>query len=100
MSDEQPNNPLHGVTLKAILEDLVDRRGWIDLGSRIDIKCFTNDPSMSSSLKFLRRNEWARKKVEALYLDDQRRIAKNQKRNRRRKAMRQYRVAQESGEDE
>ena len=98
MSDEQPKNPLHGITLATILEDLVSRRGWIDLGSQIDIKCFTNDPSMSSSLKFLRRNEWARKKVERLYLDDQRRAERNKKRNQRRKAMRAHRAAEEAGE--
>ena len=74
MSDEQPNNLLHGITLKAILEDLVSRRGWSDLGAHINIRCFTHDPSMKSSLKFLRRTEWARAKVEKLYVDDQRRI--------------------------
>lgn len=70
MSLEQPNNPLHGITLKAIVEDLVERHGWADLGALINIRCFTHDPSVKSSLKFLRRTEWARKKVEQLYLDD------------------------------
>ena len=70
---EQPNNPLHGLTLKAIVEQLVARRGWPDLAQRIRIRCFSSDPSVASSLKFLRKNEWARKKVEALYLEDQRR---------------------------
>jgi uncharacterized protein (DUF2132 family) len=69
---EQPNNPLHGITLKAILEDLVERRGWLDLGERINIRCFTHDPSIKSSLKFLRRTPWAREKVERLYLRDHR----------------------------
>ena len=62
---------LHGVTLKALLTDLVDEYGWEELGQRITIKCFTNDPSISSSLKFLRRTPWARKKVEALYIKTQ-----------------------------
>ena len=100
MSDEQPKNPLHGLTLKAILEDLVTRRGWADLGSQIDIRCFTHDPSVSSSLKFLRKNEWARAKVERLYLDDQRRIERKRKRNRRRAAMRAHRAAEEPSGDE
>jgi uncharacterized protein (DUF2132 family) len=63
-----PNDPLHGITLEAILTQLVERHGWAELGERIPIKCFTNDPSIKSSLKFLRRTPWARKKVEALYL--------------------------------
>ena len=70
MSDEQPKNPLHGITLKTIVEELVERRGWEDLASRIDIRCFSHDPSIGSTLKFLRRTEWARKKVERLYLAD------------------------------
>lgn len=74
---EQPNNPLHGITLKAILEDLVERRGWLDLGERINIRCFTHDPSLKSSLKFLRRTPWAREKVERLYLRDHRRRGAN-----------------------
>jgi len=76
MSDEQPNNPLHGITLKMIVEDLVERRGWADLAARINIRCFKNDPSVKSSLKFLRKTEWARTKVEQLYLNDQRRRTK------------------------
>ncbi len=72
MAAEQPNNPLHGITLKAIVEDLVERRGWDDLAFRIDINCFKQDPSISSTLKFLRKTEWARKKVERLYLADKR----------------------------
>jgi uncharacterized protein (DUF2132 family) len=65
----QPNNPLHGMTLEMILTQLVDRYGWAELGERIPIKCFTDNPSLKSSLKFLRRTPWARKKVEDLYLD-------------------------------
>ena len=74
MSEEQPNNPLHGITLQAIVEDLVARRGWSDLAARINIRCFANDPSVKSSLKFLRKTEWARRQVEELYLADRRQI--------------------------
>jgi uncharacterized protein (DUF2132 family) len=66
---EQPNNPLHGVRLVDILEYLVAKYGWEELGKRINIRCFTNDPSIKSSLKFLRKTQWARDKVEQLYLD-------------------------------
>lgn len=65
---EQPNNPLHGVKLADILEYLVLAYGWEDLGEQINIRCFTKDPSIKSSLKFLRKTPWARAKVEALYL--------------------------------
>lgn len=68
MSSEQPYNPLHGITLEMILNHLVDRYGWDDLGKRIQIRCFTNNPSLKSCLKFLRRTPWARDKVESLYL--------------------------------
>jgi len=68
MTSEQLNNPLHGITLEMILNHLVEKYGWEKLGSRITIKCFTVDPSIKSSLKFLRRTPWARKKVEELYL--------------------------------
>lgn len=64
----QPNNPLHGITLEAIVTELVDVLGWEELCRRIPIRCFTNDPSVASSLKFLRRTPWARQKVESLYL--------------------------------
>jgi uncharacterized protein (DUF2132 family) len=64
----QPNNPLHGITLQAMVEFLVAEYGWEELGERIRIRCFTSDPSVSSSLKFLRKTPWARAKVEALYL--------------------------------
>jgi uncharacterized protein (DUF2132 family) len=68
MAYEQPNNPLHGVTLEMILTGLIEQYGWEELGKRIPIKCFTSNPSIKSSLKFLRRTPWARKKVEDLYL--------------------------------
>jgi uncharacterized protein (DUF2132 family) len=61
-------DPLHGVTLEMILTRLVEKVGWQELGRRIRIKCFTTDPSIASSLKFLRRTAWARQKVEMLYL--------------------------------
>lgn len=69
MSTEQPNNPLHGLKLADILDYLVDFYGWEILGQRIDINCFNSDPSIKSSLKFLRKTQWARDKVEQLYLD-------------------------------
>lgn len=65
---EQPNNPLHGIKLADIVEKLVEHYGWEELGQRININCFQNDPSVKSSLKFLRRHQWARDKVEALYI--------------------------------
>ena len=64
----QANNPLHGIKLEDLLTDLVDHYGWEELGSRIDIRCFNHDPSIKSSLKFLRKTPWARDKVEYLYL--------------------------------
>lgn len=70
MSKSNPNiDPLHGVTLEQIVTELSDFYGWKKLSKEIDIKCFKNNPSIKSSLIFLRRNEWARKKVENLYLD-------------------------------
>jgi len=67
-ADPQPNNPLHGVTLAAILEHLVATIGWDAMARAVDIRCFTNEPSITSSLKFLRKVPWARAKVEELYL--------------------------------
>ncbi len=64
---EGQRDPMHGVTLAAIVEALVARHGWASLGERVPIRCFLNDPSVASSLKFLRRTPWARAKVEALY---------------------------------
>ena len=68
MTDPQPKNPLHGLTLEAILTRLVEHYGWDELGKIITVKCFTSDPSIKSSLKFLRKTPWARKKVEDLYV--------------------------------
>jgi uncharacterized protein (DUF2132 family) len=68
MASEQPNNPLHGVTLEMILRQLVAHYGWPELGRQIEIRCFNSDPSISSSLKFLRRTPWARERVESLYV--------------------------------
>ena len=64
MTEKQPNNPLHGKTLEMILIHLVDQYGWEELGERININCFINNPSIKSSLTFLRKTPWARKKVE------------------------------------
>jgi uncharacterized protein (DUF2132 family) len=69
----QPNNPLHGLTLEMILTSLVESYGWAGLSQRIDIQCFKNDPSIKSSLKFLRQTPWAREKVENLYLHTRKR---------------------------
>jgi len=66
--ENQPNNPLHGLTLQTILTELVDHFGFDELGYRIDIRCFNYEPSIKSSLKFLRKTPWAREKVEELYL--------------------------------
>lgn len=68
MNDKQANNPLHGITLEKIINSLVEYYGWVELGQRINIRCFTSDPSVKSSLKFLRKTPWARKKVEDLYI--------------------------------
>jgi len=67
--NEQPNNPLHGVKLAFIMQRLVSAYGWETLGDQINIRCFKFDPSIKSSLKFLRRTPWARTKVENLYLE-------------------------------
>ena len=75
----QPHNPLHGLTLEAIVTALVGHYGWADLGARIPVRCFVSDPSVASSLKFLRKTAWAREKVESLYLfmlREQRRAAR------------------------
>ena len=68
MSETQHNNPLHGVTLEQILQKLVIQYGWVEMGRMIEIRCFNSDPSIKSSLKFLRKTPWARQKVEDLYL--------------------------------
>ncbi len=67
-AENQPNNPLHGVKLAEVLEFLLDEYGWKELGELIDINCFQSNPSIKSSLKFLRKTQWARTKVENLYL--------------------------------
>lgn len=67
-STTQNNNPLHGVTLARMVEDLAEFYGWDELGRLIPVRCFTHDPSVASSLKFLRKTPWARDKVEGLYL--------------------------------
>ncbi len=67
-SPAQPRNPLHGVTLEAIVTALADYYGWTELGERIPVRCFNVDPSVASSLRFLRKTPWARDKVEQLYL--------------------------------
>ena len=66
--EAQPRNPLHGITLEPLLNELVSCHGWDGLGRQIDIRCFTHEPSIASSLKFLRRTPWARERVESLYL--------------------------------
>jgi uncharacterized protein (DUF2132 family) len=68
MTSQNSNDPLQGVTLKMILSELVEQYGWEEMGKNIEIRCFTNDPSIPSSLKFLRRTPWARDKVEEMYL--------------------------------
>jgi uncharacterized protein (DUF2132 family) len=65
----EQSNPMHGITLERILTELVAHYGWNAMGQKIEIRCFTSDPSISSSLKFLRRTPWARQKVEAMYRD-------------------------------
>lgn len=77
--EKQKNNPLHGITLAEIVEHLANFYGWEDLGTRINIKCFNENPSVRSSLTFLRKTDWAREKVEGLYLKSLRDIAKKSK---------------------
>ena len=71
MTESGARDPLHGVTLERLLKRLVEKYGWEELGHRIKLKCFSNEPSISSSLKFLRKTPWARQKVEMLYLQTQ-----------------------------
>lgn len=68
MHKENNKDPLHGITLEAIVTHLVDHYGWDELGHRININCFKSDPSVKSSLKYLRKTQWARDKVEQLYI--------------------------------
>jgi len=100
MSEAHPNDPLHGLALQAIVEDLVERHGFPELAARLNLGCFKNNPSISSSLKFLRTTDWARTKVERLYVEDHRVMERNAKRNRRRKAMRTFRAEQEAASKE
>ena len=69
MEPHQPRNPLHGVTLQALLTELVEVFGWETLGERVRIRCFTHSPTIGSSLAFLRRTPWARAKVERIWLE-------------------------------
>lgn len=69
MTEQQPNNPLHGITLEMILVKLVERYGWEELGNRLPVNCFRYDPSIKSSLAFFRKTPWARKKIEELYIE-------------------------------
>ncbi|WP_404415231.1 VF530 family DNA-binding protein [Marinospirillum sp.] len=68
MNNTQPNNPLHGITLEQLVTELQQHYGWDGLAARININCFKSDPSIKSSLKFLRRTPWAREQVEQLYI--------------------------------
>lgn len=77
MAEQQKNNPLHGVKLEQIVTELVEYFDWDMLGNFISINCFKTDPSIKSSLKFLRKTPWARKKVEELYLENYERIKKS-----------------------
>ncbi len=83
-----PSDPLHGVTLEALLTDLVERIGWEELAERVPVRCFEREPSVKSSLKILRRTPWARARVEQLYVSEQRSIERKRKRNARRAARR------------
>ena len=80
MNEPQARNPLHGLTLEAMLNELVAHFGWPELGLRIAIRCFVSDPSVGSSLKFLRKTPWAREKVEGLYLFMRREQARSARR--------------------
>lgn len=99
MTEQQANNPLHGITLKAIVEDLVMRHGWEGLAAQVRIRCFTLNPTLNSSLKFLRKTDWARQEVEALYVADQQRMEHNRKRNQRRASMRAERTDPETPDE-
>jgi uncharacterized protein (DUF2132 family) len=83
MTDAQARNPLHGITLEKIVTELVAYFGWAELGEQVRIRCFQSDPSVGSSLKFLRRTPWARQKVESLYLFMLREQAREQRRTDR-----------------
>jgi uncharacterized protein (DUF2132 family) len=92
------NDPLHGITLEALLTELVSRHGFEELALRVNIRCFSHEPSIKSSLKFLRRTEWARTAVEQLYLADQELLARKRQRNQERAARRAYAAARDGSE--
>lgn len=98
MSSAPPKDPLHGITLEKMLLELVERHGWPELGARIQIRCFNHEPSVGSSLKFLRRTPWARAAVERLYLAGQAELARKRKRNQERKARRAHAAATNAAE--
>jgi len=75
--NNQPFNPLHGLTLKSLVTELEEHFGFDELGALINIRCFTHDPSVKSSLKFLRKMQWAREKVEALYIKNKHLLSPN-----------------------
>lgn len=89
MTDEQPKNPLHGITLKFLVEELVQLYGFEELAKHVKIRCFSEDPSVSSTLKFLRRTEWARKEVEGLYLAHLRALKRHEREQAREEAREQ-----------
>ena len=93
------SDPLHGITLQALLESLLQRYSWEELAEEVPIRCFQNEPSLRSSLKFLRKTPWARAKVEALYLRDHRVREQKRARNQRRKARRAYKASLFPDED-
>ena len=97
MSQQPPNDPLHGVTLRALLEELVEAYGWDGLAEKVQLDCFAFDPSIDSSLKFLRRTPWARAKVERLYVSLVKQKARKRKRNAMRKARRKHKALVEAG---
>lgn len=81
-AESQRNNPLHGITLKTIVTELVDYYGWQGLAAKAPMNCFKNNPSINSSLKFLRKTPWAREKIEQLYLFTKREIVRQRKNNK------------------
>ncbi len=99
MPSEQPANPLHGVTLKVLLETLVDQYGWDGLADRFGWRCFAYNPTIKSSLKFLRKTPWARAKVERLYIIDKKTREKKRRRNAMRAARRAYKATVEAAEE-
>ncbi|MFK7929343.1 MAG: VF530 family DNA-binding protein [Myxococcota bacterium] len=92
------NDPLHGITLKVLLETLIEQYGFEELAARVPIRCFENDPSLNSSLKFLRKTPWARAKVEAIYVQHAQKVERNRKRNKRRAARREIAASHKSQE--